>query len=491
MLRVTWSSLRGGAESGARTLDNQAASAKDKPSWRRAETAEGSCCLPRSYFSALSYPIPFRCVYKIKGPFYSLSITGHFSSSTTNTMATPTNLHQFNKLPPELRNAIWELALPPPRVFDLYPASTSQKTPAHQGLRFASLHSEPPPRIAAVCVESRSLALHHYQPLTLSGTTKYLNLEQDVLLLESCLFERNLLRTLLFMGKIPLLRDGLQRLAFGTSYGVHTGVWHPILGWKQPTKSNMGRFLQRLGAFANLERLVFVVHQEVQYEVVELPYVTKILEGTGTWDGQVSRNATVYERGTTPPGPKMLMGSEQCDDNMSSRASTPGASSSKSSHGSEGGDMSAGTCYRLPWTDERPWLPHENEVYYYSPQASEDQGGGRDDGPPNATGARTEPPRPRGLTASLDDWLHFQRRLKDDLETGVKLGLAGPSQETGGPCRTKKRKHKDANTELLAAAESTDQQPRKRARGSGAVKDRYKLPEIQGASLLWRYALPS
>lgn len=397
-------------------------------------------------------------------------------------MADPTTFHNFTLLPAELRNEIWALSLPPPRVFDIYPASPSQKTPAHLGLRFANLRSEPPPPLAAVCRESRSFALHHYRPLTLGGTTtKYVDLSRDVLLLESCLFERNLLRTLLFMGKIPLIRDGLRKLAFGTSYGVHTGVWHPVLGWTRPTKNKMGRFLQRLGVFTGLETLVFMVHQEVQYEVAELPYMRKVLEGTGSWDGQVSRNATVYEKGTPPPpGPRMLMGSTYSDDDMSSRASTP-STSSEASFGSEGGDMGAGNSYRLPWTDERPWLPHENEVFYYTHPS---EGKGEDDvDVDDAEARRKGPPQCRGPTATNDDWLCFQRTLKRDLQAGVKLGLAeSTARATGSPC--KKRKRGQADNEV----NSDEQRQSKCAR---VVKDGYKLPAIQGASLLWRYALPS
>ncbi|PSR76019.1 hypothetical protein BD289DRAFT_378953, partial [Coniella lustricola] len=195
-------------------------------------------------------------------------------------MAAPTSLHKFTLLPAELRNMIWEASLPSPRVFDIYPASSSQKkmTSPQQGLRFSNKYSEPPPALTAVCRESRSLALHHYAPLTLDGTTtKYIDLGRDVLLLESCLLGRNLLRTLLFMGQVPLIRDNLRSLAFGTSYGVHTGVWHAVLGWceqeqklkmkqKQTRTNNLGRFLQRLAAFPVLERLVFIVHQEMHFE---------------------------------------------------------------------------------------------------------------------------------------------------------------------------------------------------------------------------------
>ncbi|KAJ4415665.1 hypothetical protein N0V82_007226 [Gnomoniopsis sp. IMI 355080] len=392
-------------------------------------------------------------------------------------MAAPTTLHKFALLPPELRNSIWESALPPPRVFDIYPASGSQKTLAEQGLRFANPYSEPPPPLAAVCRESRSLSLYHYQALTLGGTTKYVDLTRDVLLLESYLLERDLLRTLLFMGKIPLIRDNLHSLAFGTSYGVHTGVWHPVLGWKKLTRSNMGRLLQRLGVFESLEQLVFVVKQEVQYEVAELPCAGERLHGSHAWSGQMSRNATIYQRGTTPPGPRLLAGSPESEDDLMSRASTPSASSESSF--SSDSETSICSFYPMPWTDEKPWLPHENEISYFAtdlidadtetvPKAMITEGP-----------AHLQGPGPTNV-----DWMRFRRTFKRDLETGLKLGLARPGTEIAS-CRKRKR---DTGDERKVDFEP--QKPKFRRRIGKAI-DGYKLPEIQGASLLWRYSLPS
>lgn len=387
-------------------------------------------------------------------------------------MAAPITFHKFTLLPAELQNSIWESALPAPRVFDIYPASTSQKTPADQGLRFANPCSEPPPPLAAVCRESRSLSLHHYRALTLGGTTKYVDLARDILLLESYLFERALLRTLLFMTKIPLIRDNLRSLAFGTSYGVHTGVWHPILGWKKLTRSNMGRLLQRLGTFEKLERMIFVVNQEVQYEVAKLPCVGETMPQIYSFKGQVSKNATVYQRGSTPPGPRLLAESAEPDDELSSRASTPSVSSESSF--SSDSDVSSCNFYRIPWTDDRPWLSHGNEVSYYPSHPTEgEEAPGMD-----------ETPHLRGTGPTNDDWLRFRRIFKRDLEAGLELGLADPRTETG-PCRKRKW---DGDEERKGIFE-----PRKPKcmRRSGKETSGYKLPEIQGASLLWRYSLPS
>ncbi|KAJ4397064.1 hypothetical protein N0V93_001288 [Gnomoniopsis smithogilvyi] len=393
-------------------------------------------------------------------------------------MAAPTTLHKFALLPPELRNSIWESALPPPRVFDVYPASASQKTLAERGLRFANPYSEPPPPLAAVCRESRSLSSYHYRALTLGGTTKYVDLTRDVLLLESCLLERDLLRTLLFMGKIPLIRDNLRSLAFGTSYGVHTGVWHPVLGWKKLTRSNMGRLLQRLGMFEMLERLVFVVKQEVQYEVAELPCARERLHGSHAWSGQVSRNATIYQRGTTPPGPRMLAGSSEPDDGLVSRASTPSASS-ESSFSS---DSEASSCsfYPMPWTDEKPWLSHENEISYFASNPCD---------PDTEIVAKAtvteESTHLQGPGPTNDDWLRFRRTFKRDLEMGLELGLARPGTSMTASCQKRKRDTGDER--------NVEFEPRKSkcTRRFDKAMDGYKLPEIQGANLLWRFSLPS
>jgi len=161
---------------------------------------------------------------------------------------------------------IWDYALPEPRVFEVLDApNAKQKTPPQTGLMFANIHHEPPPALAAVCQESRAFVLRHYKPLTLSSTTKYVDLSRDILLLEPYLLVKRLLRTLHFLSQIPLVRDNVVHLALGTSYGMHTGICHPVLSWRV-SKSNMSKLLARLAKLPKLKKLLFVVHQEFQFQ---------------------------------------------------------------------------------------------------------------------------------------------------------------------------------------------------------------------------------
>lgn len=388
----------------------------------------------------------------------------------------PTTLHKFTLLPPELRNIIWESSLPNARVFDIYPASNHRKTSAQQGLRFANLYSEPPPALAAVCRESRSLALHYYQPMTLCGTTKYVDLSRDVLMLESCLSGRDLLRTLHFMETIPLIRDNLRCLAFGTSYGVHTGVWHPVLGWRKLTQNNMGKFLQRLGGFPMLEKLVFMVHQEIQLKVVSMPPGKELVARTGSAErtADMMRNATVYPTASTPPPPKMLPGRR--DSNSAASQTTTPVASSFSWLSPRGDAETRGFC-DLPRAQENPWLPHANEISYYPPADD-----GSDDGSADCARKSEEVQELWSLVATTDDWLKFRRTFKRYLETGLQLGLADPTTKKG--CCKKRRR-------VVAQADDEDLRSSKRARGSAASRGEFKLPAIEGASLVWRYSRPS
>lgn len=179
---------------------------------------------------------------------------------------TPETFTKFQKLPAEIRNMIWEYALPESRVYEVLDApNANQKTPAQKGLMFANVHAEPPPALAAVCRESRYFVLHHYKPLTLGSTTKYVDLSRDILLLEPYLLVKRLHRTLHFMSQIPLLRDNINRLALGTSYGIYTGICHPVLSWRV-SKGNMTKLLSSLAKFPKLKMLIFIVHQEFQFE---------------------------------------------------------------------------------------------------------------------------------------------------------------------------------------------------------------------------------
>ncbi|KAL2127589.1 hypothetical protein VTI74DRAFT_10452 [Chaetomium olivicolor] len=172
----------------------------------------------------------------------------------------------FRRLPPEIRNMIWGYALPEARVYEVLDApKAKQKTPAQHGLMFANVHTEPPPALAAVSRESRSFVLYHYKPLTLGKTTKFVDMSRDILLLEPYLLVKRLHRTLHFMSQIPLIRENSTRLALGTSYGIYPGIFHPVLG-RKVSKNNMAKLLASLAKFPRLKTLIFVVHQEFQFE---------------------------------------------------------------------------------------------------------------------------------------------------------------------------------------------------------------------------------
>ncbi|KUI66253.1 hypothetical protein VM1G_02057 [Cytospora mali] len=364
----------------------------------------------------------------------------------------PTQFHQFKQLPPELRTLIWEYALPDPRVFDIYPASTSQKTPAQQGLRFANQRDEPPPATSVVCRESRSFVLHHYSPLTLSSTTKYVDLSRDILLLESCLHERGLLRTLGFMSKMPQIRDNLRNLAFGTTWSVVSGVEHPFLDRKSG-KTSTEKFLQRLAVFPSLERIVFVLHQEIQSEVRELP------RAAGVWDGHLNQNATLYLAGTRPPPVKAILALSHC-----------------SLRPEDLPRPSRSTFCTIPWVEDKPALPHVNELLYYPLDI---QGGNADlQGSDERYSDWHNRPWP-----TAKDLGRFARTLSRAIDTGVENLLAdGPGD--GGNYERRMRK-----------ADSRDEEEQcsgKRWRRSTTVATtHFKLPRIEGASLLWRYTLPA
>lgn len=172
----------------------------------------------------------------------------------------------FMRLPVEIRLMIWREALPEPRVYEVMDVpNAKQKMTAEKGLMFANLQYEPPPAMAAVCTEARAFVLRHYRPLTLSNTTKFVDVSRDILLLEPYLLVKRLLRTLHFLSQLPLLRDHLTQLALGTSYGLHTGICHPILSWKV-SRNNMAKLLAKLACFPALRRILFVVHQDFHFE---------------------------------------------------------------------------------------------------------------------------------------------------------------------------------------------------------------------------------
>lgn len=370
-----------------------------------------------------------------------------------------TGFRKFTQLPPEVRNFIWELTLPEPRVHDIYPASTNRRTPASEGLRFASETTERPPAASAVCRESRSIILYHYKPLTLSSTTKYVDLSRDILLLESCLLERELYRVLLFMSKIAQIRNDIRSIAFGTSYSASLGgIWHPSLGREAPksqTKNSMAKFLQRLSMFPKLERVIFVLYQEAQYEVKELP------RADAAWDGHLSQNATFYLAGREPPRARDIF-------------SKPGNSlhnvaNNNEKEETEGIDTTSCT---MPWTQEKPTWPHVNELRYYPSGLGEDL----DTEKADTMGAKWY----RGSwSCTVDDLRRFRR----DWTRAADTALAESLLDEPSPQGWRKKRGRLPDDEEL---------PRPHKRQSRLVStERLRLPTMETASLLWRYILPA
>ena len=370
----------------------------------------------------------------------------------------PTVFPQFTRLPPELRDLVWEHALPEPRVFDICPASTSQRTPAQQGLRFTTQLTEPPPTISAVCRESRSFALRHYGPLTLGSATKYVDLSRDIILLDSCLLERDLLRTLWFMSKIPQIRDNLRSIAFGTSWGAPSGIEHPVLG-RKPGKSNAGRILQRLAVFPRLETVVFVLHQEVQVEVRELPRTV------GTWDGHLSQNATLYLAGTKPPAVRSILPQPQK------------ALAGSSPHPGDLSRPGGSTLCTVPWTDDKPPLPHTNELLYYPLELEEESDGIRISEENYADWCSS-------LWPMIKDLRGFKKGLRHALNTGLVKTGPHASGDTGR-CEKGRRQKPDSRDEEKVHPS------RERRRRSISSPTHLRVPLMVGASLLWRFALPA
>lgn len=403
--------------------------------------------------SCLLIPIILYCTGRLASIHPSLTVELPADDTSRNM---PTEFHYLTQLPPELRGLIWEWALPEPRVFDIYPASTSQKTPAQQGLRFTNQLTEPPPALSGVCQESRSFILRHYSPLIISSTTKYIDFSRDILLLESCLLERGLLQILWSMSMIPRIRDNLCNLAFGISWNVTTGIRHPFLG-RKPGESNAAKFLQRLALFPNLKRVIFVLDQEMQIEVRKLPQRTRV------WDGHLNQNATLYLAGTKPPSVKAIL----------SRIAP--ADSSLRPQAIIRPDVAA-LC-NIPWTDEKPSLPHVNELLYYPVDLEEANDCVQ-------VGEERHPNRCNGLWPTMVDFCQFKRELRCAVDMGVEQLL---SRGSGGAERCEKR-----GLSMGSRGEEGEEALRKETwQRRGALPIDFKVPKMEGACLLWRFPLPA
>lgn len=440
---------------------------------------------------------------------------------------TPSTFHLFPQLPPELRNQIYTLALPDPILHEITPTGSSDlsfySSSPTKSLRFTSPRAQPPPSLAAVSREARALTLHIYKPLTLcGGTTKYLDPARDMLLLEASLTGRELLRALAALGRIPLVREALRGLALGTSWGVHSGIWHVALGWGARSKgggggsggsgNSVGKLVARLAGLEKLERLVFLVKQEVQVEAtMGLPAPKWEDETNGAVCGGML-SCPAWSRASFVDSKKEEVA--RTDDGGSSRASSPGTCSestwsSSSSVGDDGSDSTMLTTnfYRLSWMLDRPCTRHENELSYYPPPPLPAEDAKEDD-----ENQIIDQERPRllcGLTPSQDDWLRFQKAFRRQLEAGLAHRRAGnramPARQVGKRttvggevCGSRKRKREREQEQEQCSSHGSGtaevfHTECKRLRTELAQHEDVvgRLPAIEGANVLWRYSLPA
>ncbi|KAI2623560.1 hypothetical protein GGS26DRAFT_583655 [Hypomontagnella submonticulosa] len=175
----------------------------------------------------------------------------------------PPSFPQFSNLPLELRDMIWGYALPEPRVFEVLdsPSSTPSQTTPSGRLMFADVRNEPPPSIARVCRDARQAVLRRYKPIAFSGTVKHLDLRRDIILLDSYLQVKRLLKVIRLLSQIEPIRRSATRLALGTSWGLHTGLHLRMFHRSVQTKRNMKRFLEYVSKFRQLETIILVVYQ--------------------------------------------------------------------------------------------------------------------------------------------------------------------------------------------------------------------------------------
>ncbi|KAK0632289.1 hypothetical protein B0T14DRAFT_415476 [Immersiella caudata] len=441
---------------------------------------------------------------------------------------TPDRFGLFQRLPAEIRNMIWEYSLPESRVYEVLDApNAKQKTQAQKGLMFANVHPEPPPALAAVCRESRYFVLHHYKPLTLGSTTKYVDLSRDILLLEPYLLVKRLHRTLHFMSQIPLVRDNINRLALGTSYGVYTGICHPVLSWKV-SKNNMGKLLSTLAKFPKLKLLIFVVHQEFQFEfdyrfpgtLTPIPNHPQAgyLSSATPIPPNFGHGATNY------PSPANSHNSSRVGATLAplpSQASTPRPAPPQSPTTTLTGYPSPITtgypsptssqqqqqsqsqqppqprpqlvhqAYRFKFDIEAninhtPRRPHLNELLYYPLDIDED----KEDWDLGVLG--TEESEWCDPWPTNDDWRRFRKRFQRAINLSLEMGLAegGDGERAPGKAKGKSGMGKE-KADVWCAGERRDcwgtGGGSGSGKGEGEGRKRMQIPALKGASLLWRY----
>ena len=124
---------------------------------------------------------------------------------------------------------------------------------------FADVRTEPPPAIGMVCRDARQAVLGRYKPLVLSGTLKYVDLSRDIILLDSYLQVKRLLKVVRLLGQIELVRKTAKNLALGTSWGFYSGL--RLFHKSVRTQENMAKLLRHVAKFRRLKTIILVVYQ--------------------------------------------------------------------------------------------------------------------------------------------------------------------------------------------------------------------------------------
>ncbi|KAH7027457.1 uncharacterized protein B0I36DRAFT_364655 [Microdochium trichocladiopsis] len=177
--------------------------------------------------------------------------------------------HLFGRLPAELQDLIWQFALPEPRVYEVFDApapSIPRSNPANH-LLFADIRNERPPVISNVCHGARSAVMRRYKPVVLSGTIKFLDLQRDVLLFDSYLQVRRLLKAIRLLSQVDVIRKHISQIALGTSWGLHAGLQLRLFHRSVQTKRNMAKLLKHLTQFQKLEAVKLVVYQRSAFSL--------------------------------------------------------------------------------------------------------------------------------------------------------------------------------------------------------------------------------
>ncbi|KAK7924462.1 hypothetical protein PG985_006516 [Apiospora marii] len=184
-------------------------------------------------------------------------------------MPTEQTFFQFSKLPFELRDLIWSYALPEPRVYEVLdsPSSAHHHNIPSSRLMFADIRNEPPPTLGRVCQDARRAVSHRYKPLVFSGTVKHVDLSRDIILLDSYLQVKRLLKAMRLLSQIDTVRRHATKIALGTSWGLYTGLHLRLFHKSVRTQQNLARFLQHISKFRQMKDIILVVYQRSAFNL--------------------------------------------------------------------------------------------------------------------------------------------------------------------------------------------------------------------------------